>query len=164
MWIVPHCVAASIIFSSAKILMMNLVGCMLGCIIWLVFRNSHAALWIGCIVYGLGMSSSFPTAIHLAESYVQLSGKLASLLVVGACFGEMVIPILTSTLFGYTAPISLLFVLFGTTLLGTIVFGIILFVGKFTQKKRDIRGSFSRLGEELEEVRRSQAKDEHLES
>src|SRR5690349_5642393 len=37
------------------------------------------------------MSSTFPNAIHLAESYMELSGKITSVFVVGASLGEMIV-------------------------------------------------------------------------
>ncbi len=46
---------------------------------------------MGTILYGLFMSSTFPTAIHLAESYLELTGKITSVFVVGASLGEMVV-------------------------------------------------------------------------
>ena len=51
-------------------------------------------LCIGTAVFGLGLGSVFPTAVMLAESLVDLDGFAASVLMVGAAAGEMVVPLL----------------------------------------------------------------------
>lgn len=50
-------------------------------------------LWTGAAIYGLGMASVFPSAFMQAEALVDLNGRAASVLMVGAAFGEMVIPL-----------------------------------------------------------------------
>eukprot|EP01119_Soliformovum_irregulare_P023665 TRINITY_DN8313_c0_g1_i1.p2 TRINITY_DN8313_c0_g1~~TRINITY_DN8313_c0_g1_i1.p2 ORF type:complete len:176 (+),score=51.99 TRINITY_DN8313_c0_g1_i1:877-1404(+) len=127
-------IPASIYLSSRVLLSGNLIGCIISCVLWLIFEDSVAMLWIGCFMYGLAMSSTFPSAIHLAENYMSLTGRLASLLVFGASSGEMVIPLVTSFLFA-RAPLSLMWILLTTSVLGTGIFIGILWVGKFTKKK-----------------------------
>lgn len=69
--------SASMYLTPAKMLLINLIVCILGCLLWLFFLDSHAVLWLGALLYGLGMSSSFPTAIHLVEDYVPLTGEVS---------------------------------------------------------------------------------------
>jgi hypothetical protein len=77
-----------------------MIGCVASSAVLLIFAGSSPVLWVGTGFYGFAMSSSFPTAMSLCESYVKLSGsnvvlrslniqtgKLASVLVVGASFG-----------------------------------------------------------------------------
>ena len=50
-------------------------------------------------MYGLSMSSIFPTVINLAEHYVSLSGKIVAVIVVCAAAGEMTLPLTLALLF-----------------------------------------------------------------
>ena len=52
----------------------------------------HWVLWTVSIVFGLTMASIFPTAVSFAETYIPVSGKIASILVIGASIGEGIIP------------------------------------------------------------------------
>jgi len=55
--------------------------------------DSEGFLWAGSAVYGLGMASVFPSAFMLAESLVDLTGRVASVIMVGSATGEMVVPL-----------------------------------------------------------------------
>jgi MFS family permease len=57
------------------------------------FRDS-VNLWIGCAIYGVGMSGIFATVFTMFEKYLVVSGKATSFLMIMAGFGEMVFPIL----------------------------------------------------------------------
>jgi hypothetical protein len=79
----------------------NVIGTVFAAVLCLFSAQSVTMLWIGAICFGLCMASIFPTAIVLSEKYLSgVSGKAASLIVVGASFGEMLVPLLTSLSFG----------------------------------------------------------------
>ena len=50
-------------------------------------------MWIGSAVYGLGLGTIFPCAVLQAEEFTDLSGRAASVLMVGAAIGEMIVPL-----------------------------------------------------------------------
>jgi fucose permease len=56
-------------------------------------EDSEWLLWLGAAVYGFGMASVFPSAFMQAEALMDLTGRAASVLMVGAAFGEMAIPL-----------------------------------------------------------------------
>ena len=56
-------------------------------------RSDHTKLWAGTVIFGISMASVFPSAINFAEYFVTVSGKTASVLLVAASFGEMLIPL-----------------------------------------------------------------------
>ena len=62
--------------------------------------TDDAVIWTCVIIFGLGMASTYPTALTLVEQYVNLSGKIASVLVVGGALGEMAVPLVLVALFG----------------------------------------------------------------
>ena len=56
--------------------------------------TSVPTLWVLTAMYGLGMASIFPTVISVVETYMDVTGGIATTFVVGASAGEMVIPVL----------------------------------------------------------------------
>lgn len=59
-----------------------------------------ALLWLASCLMGLSMASVFPTAITHAEEGIMVSGRVAAVFVVGAAVGEMLVPVITSSLIG----------------------------------------------------------------
>ena len=49
------------------------VGCLLSMIFMLGLRHNHVALYIGTCTFGLFLSSSTPTALALAEQYIDIT-------------------------------------------------------------------------------------------
>lgn len=64
------------------------------------------ALWVGTAMFGLGMASMFPCMMSLVEEFIDLTGRTASIIVVGAALGEMLIPMTVGALFGSKGPRS----------------------------------------------------------
>lgn len=88
-------------FPPAKYLGASMIASCGAAVFLMIFaENSIVALWIGSVLYGLGLACQFPTAIALAESYFPVQGKHATAFVVGAAIGEMLLPFIISTLFG----------------------------------------------------------------
>ena len=56
-------------------------------------KQGQLYLWIGSAVYGLGLGTIFPCAVLQAEEFTDLSGRAASVLMVGAAIGEMIVPL-----------------------------------------------------------------------
>jgi FHS family Na+ dependent glucose MFS transporter 1 len=78
----------------------SMVGCVISSVIMLIGQSSAGVVWFFSFVFGLSMACIFPTAIALAESYFPVQGKDATVFVVGAATGEMLLPFIISTLFG----------------------------------------------------------------
>jgi fucose permease len=47
---------------------------------------------VAAVVFGLGVSSGFPTMINLLQTYTEITGKVSSLISVASAVGEMTIP------------------------------------------------------------------------
>lgn len=56
-------------------------------------------VWLATGLFGLAMASIFPTMLTYAERVMPVTGRVASLFVVGAALGEMLVPLLVATLF-----------------------------------------------------------------
>lgn len=89
--------------SAKKMLTANMIGTTFAILLILAFLDSKYVLWVGMIIYGFFMASSFPTAISLAERYVHVTGKMAAFFTAGAAMGEMVIPATVAQLMTHTA-------------------------------------------------------------
>jgi FHS family Na+ dependent glucose MFS transporter 1 len=77
-----------------RILVMDLIGCIIGAsILVFVSTSFHGWLWVGTSMLGLSMAAVFPSTLSWAETFMHISGKTASILVVGASLGEMTIPL-----------------------------------------------------------------------
>ena len=78
--------------SAITMLVWDLIGCVIACVIFILFNDKIIFIWIATAIYGCSMGSPFPAIFLVAESTVQVSGKLASVMVFGASVGEFVIP------------------------------------------------------------------------
>lgn len=74
-------------------LISDLVGGVLASVVLVMFPHSSGVFWAGTGLLGLSMASLFPAGIAWLEGYVDVSGKVASVLVTGGVLGEMVVPL-----------------------------------------------------------------------
>ncbi|ELR17151.1 transporter, major facilitator subfamily protein [Acanthamoeba castellanii str. Neff] len=123
-------IPASLYFSAAQILAVLMVGCVGSNLLMAVFSNSSTVLWLGAFLYGLSISSAFPTAMHLAEGYVPLTGSITSVMVVGASLGEMLIPLTVANVsFNWYSPVTFLYILLACSVAGLLIYVSMLVVG-----------------------------------
>jgi fucose permease len=55
-------------------------------------RSAPLAVWIGTIMFGLGIASLFPAMMSLSDSIVPATGTVTSLYLAGSAIGTMAIP------------------------------------------------------------------------
>ncbi|XP_033113320.1 sodium-dependent glucose transporter 1A-like isoform X2 [Anneissia japonica] len=80
-------------FTPLQMLLADVVLCIGASVILAVFANtSQIGIWLGTALLGAGMASLFPTGLSWLERYIRVTGNDAAILVVGASFGEMLIP------------------------------------------------------------------------
>jgi len=121
--------------SAKRMLLGNLFGCIGITLFWLMFVESRWFLWVSVAVYGWSMSSTFPSALQLAESYVDLSGQRTTVIVVGAAAGEMIVPFMVATLMSSLGTISLVWVLFLSSVSGLVCYVMLVWIGTSTSKQ-----------------------------
>jgi FHS family Na+ dependent glucose MFS transporter 1 len=106
-----------------RILVMDLLGCLIGAaILTFVATSVQAWLWIGTSILGFCMAAVFPSTMSWAETFMHISGKTASILVVGASLGEMTIPLVIGTLMERNGASVFVHAIFVIIVLTTIVF------------------------------------------
>ena len=134
---------ASLKVSPATMVVMDFFGCLAAVAILVAFPSSTVALWCGTALLGLAIASIFPATISWAELYIEISGKRASVFVVGASFGEMVIPLVTGNVFAVYGPIYFLYSILASSLVASLLFVALWFRAVPSRIARFRRRSFS---------------------
>ncbi|KAG8444661.1 hypothetical protein GDO86_009720 [Hymenochirus boettgeri] len=73
-------------------LLLSVIGCTVSTLFLVLFNDNQILLWVGTAVYGASMATTFPSGFSWAQQYTTIGGKSASIFVVGAALGEMVVP------------------------------------------------------------------------
>eukprot|EP01012_Entosiphon_sulcatum_P060453 TRINITY_DN8542_c0_g1_i1.p1 TRINITY_DN8542_c0_g1~~TRINITY_DN8542_c0_g1_i1.p1 ORF type:complete len:424 (+),score=54.26 TRINITY_DN8542_c0_g1_i1:20-1291(+) len=115
--------------SPSKLLIGDLIGSVIAATIFFAFQKVEFMVWISAALLGASFASAFPAAFHLAESYIELRGVYATCFVVGASFGEMVVPLLTGQLFSRISPASFPAIIFFLQLLTALCLALLLRFG-----------------------------------
>jgi len=100
-------VPLSLKLTAVQMMQLDLVGSCVGGVVLLMFQDSKVVLWAVAAGFGLCMASIFPTALNVAGTVIDVDGKVATFLVVGAAFGEMVSPFVTGLLFEHSGSSAL---------------------------------------------------------
>lgn len=85
-------------FSPEKILSANTGLALVSICIMLIALRSLTVLYVSMCLYGLALASSFPTAFTLVEGYIGVDPTSATIFVIGAATGEMIVPLVTAVL------------------------------------------------------------------
>jgi fucose permease len=104
----------------------------LGCVFWsgiLLLVNEQAVLWLSSALFGLFMASIFPTVLTLAESFMPISGKVATVFVVGASLGELALPAAVGHMFVNIGAISFAWAILLFSLVSVAIFILVLKAG-----------------------------------
>ncbi|XP_038617359.1 sodium-dependent glucose transporter 1 [Tachyglossus aculeatus] len=113
---------ATCLYPGTMIVMSN-IGSLLSSLLLVLFHKSPVCLWSATAVYGASMATTFPSGISWIEQYTTIKGKSASLFVVGAALGEMVIPAVVGTLQGeYSHLPVVLYTSLGSALVTALLF------------------------------------------
>nr|XP_006812452.1 PREDICTED: major facilitator superfamily domain-containing protein 4-like [Saccoglossus kowalevskii] len=80
--------------SPACMLFVNVIGCFASYVMELFFRHNNIAMYVGSATFGLFLSSIYPTALAWAESFINVTGPVTSVIVIGAATGEMLFPVI----------------------------------------------------------------------
>ena len=149
----------------SKMLWLDMAGCLLGSTILVSqftdFNCNEAnptKLWAGTVLLGISMASVFPSAISFAEYFVTVSGKVASVLLVAASFGEMLIPLAVGNTIVpkeersiSVGPCSLMACAFVISILALLTYLMIIGASRYFKRKSGFAGML---------CQRSQAQDE----
>ena len=96
-------------------------------VVILTLSASLAALWIGTIGFGLGMSSLFSVWLTFADRRIKINGKLNGIFFAATALGGMSIPWLCGQMFAARGAHATMLVVFCTLLIGFMVFAVMSF-------------------------------------
>jgi len=115
-------------------LLCNIIGCMLSMSLMLGLRHDHVALYFGTCCFGLFISSITPSALSLAEIYIDVTPRIMAFIVVVAATGEMIFPVIVGNIFVTVGPVSFLW--FGNVacFMSLFVYAALWFIGKGSPK------------------------------
>ncbi|XP_064633007.1 major facilitator superfamily domain-containing protein 4A-like isoform X2 [Lineus longissimus] len=122
-------------FSPAFMLMCNIGGSLFSMILMVSLRHDHVALYIGTCMFGIFLSSITPTALSLAEQYIDVTSSITAVIVTLAALGEMILPVVVGNLFVILGPVSFLVTGVIMTVLSIGVFMVIWCIGKNSPKQ-----------------------------
>ncbi|XP_036622837.1 sodium-dependent glucose transporter 1-like [Trichosurus vulpecula] len=100
-------------------------GSLISSLLLVIFNKNHICLWVATAVYGASMATTFPSGVAWIEQYMTIKGKSASLFVIGASLGEMVLPVVVGSLQGkYPHLPGILYVSLGSAIATGVLFPI----------------------------------------
>jgi FHS family Na+ dependent glucose MFS transporter 1 len=111
-----------------QVLWIDFAGCIIWSLVLLVF-DSADALWSSAAFFGLFMASIFPTVLTLAETFIVISGKVATVFVVGASLGELALPAAVGHMFVSLGAVSFAWATVLFSVLSLVVFICVVRVG-----------------------------------
>ena len=112
-------------FDTQKLLMLDLGGILTSLVIILIGNGSWGMLFAGTVLLGISMASIFPLTFTLAEEVMDVTGRISSLLFVGASTGALIFPLLMGRLIEFVSPISIMVALLAMMLVDAVIFGML---------------------------------------
>lgn len=131
-------VPLSIVLKPRTMVVMNLIITAVAYILLLFVNVYEGVMWISAILAGFGMSSTFAAMVLWVSETVQITGRVASVLLVGGSVGGMTGPLIVGQLFDAVSPMWMVYILVIASLLHITLFLILFFfVGKWKAKLSD---------------------------
>ncbi|EFC44974.1 predicted protein [Naegleria gruberi] len=132
------CIILTSIFSDATLLVLDAIGCFAGMIPLLIFPSSPTVLWISSIILGAAFASQYPLTISLPASYMrfEVSGWMTSIMILGGCIGELLIPLGMTLAFEHISPVSIFYLIFIACCIASVCYAILLIAFRFKKQKK----------------------------
>jgi FHS family Na+ dependent glucose MFS transporter 1 len=109
-------------FRPKQVILAALFSCLSILILGILFWGSSAALWMMAIGLGFCMAPIWPTGFTLAGQSINLTGRIAGIILLGDSFGGMVLPTLVGKVIEGSGPRSMVSLVFGSLVLNLLAF------------------------------------------
>jgi FHS family Na+ dependent glucose MFS transporter 1 len=109
-------------FTARQVILAALFGCLVVLALGISFWGSSLALWIMAIGLGFCMAPIWPTGFTLAGQSVNLTGRVAGLILLGDSLGGMVLPTLVGKVIVGSGARSMVYLVFGSLVLNLLAF------------------------------------------
>lgn len=124
-------------------LLIDLIGAVASVGVILLLPGWPPAVWIGTIGLGLSIASMFPSSLNYAERLMPISGRVTSLLLVGANAGSMVLPWVIGQRFESAGPQSMMVTFFIVLTAALLLLLAIRRYGRRFEGQPDVKGKLS---------------------
>jgi MFS transporter, FHS family, Na+ dependent glucose transporter 1 len=101
---------------------MDIAGCLVASFAFYAFSDNEFVVWLSTGLFGLSLASVFPSTFTMLERYIPLSGRAASVIMVGSAAGEMIMPLIIGQAFEIVGPGTFPMIIALTSIIGCIVF------------------------------------------
>jgi len=118
-------VPLSFVLRPRTMIIVNLFLTTAACCILLSMQRLPELLWASAALFGIGMATTYATAVLWTAESVTVSGRVASIVVGGGSFGSVIQPQIVGRLFDVPAaggPMSMVYVLITASLVHTVLF------------------------------------------
>ena len=109
-------------FTPKQVILTALLSSLSVLILGMLFSNSSTVLWLMVIGLGFCMAPVYATGFTLAGQSMALTGLLTSLILLGDCFGGMVLPSLVGQVIESTGAQAMVYLIFGSLVLNLLAF------------------------------------------
>jgi FHS family Na+ dependent glucose MFS transporter 1 len=109
-------------YTPKQVILAALFSCLSILVLGILFWGSSAALWMMAIGLGFCMAPIWPTGFTLAGQSINLTGKVAGIILLGDSFGGMILPTLVGKVIEGSGPRSMVYMVFGSLILNLLAF------------------------------------------
>lgn len=99
--------------------------------------SSTTALWLGAILFGVGIASVFPTLLNFAGHHMVITGAVTGWFFVGASLGGMIIPWIIGQYFESIGPTVMVVIIFLGLASALGIFGILVMLTRQTHAEKN---------------------------
>jgi MFS transporter, FHS family, Na+ dependent glucose transporter 1 len=109
-------------YKPKQILSVALVCCLFILILGILLSGSVATLWLMAIGLGFCMAPIWPTGFTLAGQSLNLTGRISGMILLGECFGSMLLPWLVGQIIATAGPRAMVYVILVSLALNLLAF------------------------------------------
>ena len=112
----------SVVATPRTLTAVDIAGCLVASLLFYWFSANEFVVWLTTGLFGLSLASVFPSTFTMLERYIPLSGRSASIIMVGSAAGEMIMPLIIGQAFDLIGPATFPMIIALTSVIGCIVF------------------------------------------
>jgi FHS family Na+ dependent glucose MFS transporter 1 len=109
-------------FTPRQIIAVALMGCVFFMGLVLVFATSIEVLWVAVLGTGFCMAPVYPSCYTLAVQGLKLTAWASSIILLGDCFGAMILPWLAGQVLDTAGPRAMVYLVFGSLICNLLAF------------------------------------------
>jgi MFS transporter, FHS family, Na+ dependent glucose transporter 1 len=109
-------------FTPKQVIPAALISCLVVLAVGIFFSGSTMALWLMAIGLGFCMAPVWPTGFTLAGQSINLTSKVASIILLGDSFGGMILPTVVGKFIEGSGPRVMVYVVFGSLVLNLLAY------------------------------------------